>query len=401
MNGFFDDGLEDHAELIWSYCKVFARLDGQSSVNPRGAEGSELDKIMAAKLLELHDETMTYEDRKAALQEIDVNNDGLMSFVEYLIWKFGKGVDETVNAKQGKSQEIAACQAVIDRALAMLPEIEAKLEAQRAAQREVDAALAEVRAAKAEAEAALVVLQAAEAELQAAVDKLAAARAELQAAVDELARQEQAKLDEIARLEQLQADPTVGIVKRGMASNKLLALKDEDPLPLRKAKITQEAALRAVQKRERAAAAAQAEAAAKTAEHQAKVTELEKKEAELEARRAELATAIAELEASYTEMEKRMHEAHAALEELKQSRCGLGAVWWMERELYEADESLPRSKQKYDHSRPFVMSDQPATDGKAAGRRNRKSWIGGDIDVLAMQKPVAPAPEIVVKAVSG
>merc|ERR1712146_747882 len=128
---------------------------------------------------------------------------------------------------------------------------------------------------------------------------------------------------------------------------------NEDPLPLRKAKITQEASLRAVQKRERAAAKKHGDAAAKTTKTRSKFDELQTKQVGLEERQAVLATAVNELEASYAEMSRRMVEAQEAIEELKKQMCGLGAVWWMERELYEADESLPRSKQKYDHSKPF------------------------------------------------
>ena len=39
---------------------------------------------------------------------------------------------------------------------------------------------------------------------------------------------------------------TLGTVRRGRSANELEQLKGEDPLPLRKAKITQEAALRKV-----------------------------------------------------------------------------------------------------------------------------------------------------------
>eukprot|EP00034_Subulatomonas_tetraspora_P000052 GABW01000070.1.p1 GENE.GABW01000070.1~~GABW01000070.1.p1 ORF type:complete len:55 (-),score=12.36 GABW01000070.1:83-247(-) len=42
----------------------------------------------------------------------------------------------------------------------------------------------------------------------------------------------------------------LGVVKRNRAANELAQLKDEDPLPLRKAKITQGAALRRVREGE-------------------------------------------------------------------------------------------------------------------------------------------------------
>lgn len=42
----------------------------------------------------------------------------------------------------------------------------------------------------------------------------------------------------MARLRATVADPAAGVVKRGRAANNLNGLENEDPLPLRKAKIT-------------------------------------------------------------------------------------------------------------------------------------------------------------------
>ena len=66
---------------------------------------------------------------------------------------------------------------------------------------------------------------------------------------------------------------------------------------------------------------------------QARAAELEAKEKDLELKKQALAKAIAELEASYEELNSKMAEAHAALKELKTGEAGLGAVWWMERQL--------------------------------------------------------------------
>ena len=52
-------------------------------------------------------------------------------------------------------------------------------------------------------------------------------------------------------------------MKQAKAKNELAQLKGEDPLPLRRAKITQEAALRKVQKQRKVAEDAEVEAAAK------------------------------------------------------------------------------------------------------------------------------------------
>ena len=298
---------------------------------------------------------MTAKDRKTALREIDVNNDGKMALVEYLLYRFGMSVEQVTNAKQGHAQELAACQRIIDEAMAMLPEVQANLAAQRAAQLENAAAVAAVREAKLAAAAALAAQSVAEAELRAALESASAARSELAKAAAALAAQEQALLGEMARLRATIADAGAGVVSRGRAANNLSGLENEDPLPLRKAKITAEAALRKLQKREAAAAKRADKAAEQTAKCEAKVAELADREAEGERKAGVLAAAVAELELSYADLSAKMNEAYAAIEDLKLQKCGLGAIWWMERELYEADKSLPQSRQKYDHSKPLVF----------------------------------------------
>jgi hypothetical protein len=51
-----------------------------------------------------------------------------------------------------------------------------------------------------------------------------------------------------------------------------------------------------------------------------------------------------------------MAEATAVIEELKgRGTSGMGALWWMERSLFEADEKLPQNKQKYVQMYHFVL----------------------------------------------
>lgn len=373
LNGFWAE-LQGEAEVIWGNVELFAALDLKSS-SPRGADGCHLDQVLAAKFLEESDQTMTARERKAAIREIDVNNDGQMACVEYLLYTYTRAIqsaEAVVAAKQGQAQEVAACQAIIDRVTAMLPEVEAKLAGQRAAKAEVIAALTAVKTAQAEAKAALAEQERTEAELTAAAKVAELAKEELAKAVAALEAEEAALAAELARLELLAVDQTVGPVKRGMAANKLAALKDEDPLPLRRAKLTAEAALRKVQKKEALAKAAAAEAAEATLRCKAKCDELAQKEAELEARKLALEEAVRALEQSYAELSARMSDAQAALEDLKKGTNGLGAVWWMERELYRADEALPRAKQKYDHSKPLQFAPSPDAGAQPAAAASMK-----------------------------
>lgn len=80
---------------------------------------------------------------------------------------------------------------------------------------------------------------------------------------------------------------------------------NQDPLPLRKAKITLEAA---VKKADKAAIAA---------------------------------------EAAVEEARVKFDEAQAYLEKVKKGGSPKGALWWMERELLEARAYLPKSKGGY------------------------------------------------------
>lgn len=95
----------------------------------------------------------------------------------------------------------------------------------------------------------------------------------------------------------------------------------EDPLPLRKAKITQEAAVKKAERATAAAAAARQEAVEATKRSAAAKEESVKAKAAAEAKVA---------------------EAEAFLQEVK-SKPGAaeGAIWWIERELHEAKAYKP------------------------------------------------------------
>jgi len=174
-------------------------------------------------------------------------------------------------------------------------------------------------------------------------------------------------------LESKANDQTVTVVVRSKAANELAQLKNEDPLPLRKAKITQEAALRKVEKERKRAeeAARKSEQERERAEKAARNAEDERQKAESDARKAEEERAIAETAAQLAEQEsrkaeeatqaleeqkrrveeavkdteKKAQEAFEYLQKVKSSSVPRGSVWWMERELKEAQKYLPKRKQ--------------------------------------------------------
>eukprot|EP00008_Paramoeba_atlantica_P003144 CAMPEP_0201491548 /NCGR_PEP_ID=MMETSP0151_2-20130828/30239_1 /ASSEMBLY_ACC=CAM_ASM_000257 /TAXON_ID=200890 /ORGANISM="Paramoeba atlantica, Strain 621/1 / CCAP 1560/9" /LENGTH=233 /DNA_ID=CAMNT_0047877955 /DNA_START=196 /DNA_END=897 /DNA_ORIENTATION=+ len=223
----------------------FVELENKSP-NSKGVEGCELDQFWSAKFLEDFDEALSSLDRKAALRTIDVNSNGRMALIEYSLWKYKKGVDETLNSPQGGGT----------------PED-----------------------AKALADA------------QKELAKLNTLLAELQVAQEEQKAQEDAYSKKVRELETLSNDPAGGIKARKAAAE-LAQLKAEDPLPLRKAKITTDAAVRKVLRQ------------------------------------------LAATQKMIDELKKR-------------GGVAAGVLWYMQREMFEADSRLPKAKMKFDHGKPF------------------------------------------------
>jgi DNA repair exonuclease SbcCD ATPase subunit len=174
-------------------------------------------------------------------------------------------------------------------------------------------------------------------EAHAREEELRAAKQEVEAALAELKAQEDAFNSRTAELQRLSEEGS--IVQKNKAKNELAQHLSSDPLPLRKAKITQEAA---VKKAERAAQAAR-EATERASSARA-AAQSARREAEAARQRAEEAKAAAE--AALEEAKQRLAEAEAYLEEVKNT-LPLGGSWWMERELHERRAYLPASKGGY------------------------------------------------------
>jgi chromosome segregation ATPase len=264
-------------------CQDFTKLD-----EAKGADGNELNEFDSHRLLERFDETLTVIKMREALRVIDVDANGKMSLLEYLLWRYKKSVTQVENAPQGDNQ--------------------AQVEA---AQRKFD----ELSKASAETAAALEAQKREEAELKVAEVELAAADKELKA-------QQEAYDTKIRTLEAASTDSTKGVVSRNKAANELSQVRAEDPLPLRKAKITNEAAIRRVQKQKPIVAAA------------------------IEATQAKL-----------VELEKALDQAAEELEVVKSAGgSAQGNIYWMERTMFEADALLPTARMKYDHKKPFSFT---------------------------------------------
>lgn len=288
LNGFWVHGAEAEAENIWKYTNKFIDLDEK-----KRKEGFELDEFQAHRFLEAFGETMTVVAMRQALKAMDFDSNGRLALLEFLIFKYEKSVHDLVNNPQGGA------------------EVQKEIELAAEKLNSVQTALVEVQKQLAEQQVKLEAQQAAEEEVR-------KCEAELRAALDELKAQEDAYHGQIAILEAKSQDSNLGVVSRNKASAELAQLKAEDPLPLRRAKITQEAAVRKVEKQRKAAEAVTAQAEAQTRV----------------------------VEAAVAETEARVKEAEEFLQAVKlKGGVAHGAIWWMERELKEAQKYLPKRKQ--------------------------------------------------------
>jgi len=296
LNGFWEQH-QNEAENIWKFAQKFIELDQKKG------QGNDLDEFYSHKFLESLGETLTVMALRERLRQIDVDNNNRMALIEYLMFKYSKSVEQVVNAPQSDNkEELELAQRKVDAAQKAFAEMQSRLEEQKQALESQKKA--EEGARKAEALAK-------------------EAENENKAALAELHKQEEDYKNRIAALEKASQEGTV--VQKNKAANELAQLKGEDPLPLRKAKITQESAVRKAEKTRKEAEQATAQAKARTLE------------AEEKTRQVELAV---------QESNKRVQEALDFLDEVKaKGGSSAGAIWFMQRELKEAQKYLPKSKQ--------------------------------------------------------
>jgi len=294
-----EKGFEEFPERVWKFWQRFLDIDKTQweEVHKKlwktgWTEGNSLDEFFSHKFLESLDKTLTAIAFRNEFRKIDVNFDKRMALVEFLIFEFKRGVNEMMKRPQGDNQEeIMAAQAALEAVQKALADLQIKLEAQKAALE-----------AQREAE-----------------EKVKKAEAELKIAVDDLHRQEQDYKNQVDSLHAKAHDDKVGAVARNKAANELAQLKEKDPLPLRKAKITQEAALRAVQVQRKAAEEATAQC---------------EKEKQL-------------VEQAVEDANKKLAKAQDTLDEVsRKGGGGQGSLWFIQREIDEAKSYLPGGKKR-------------------------------------------------------
>jgi len=339
LNGFWDE-LQGEAEGIYKFWQKFCELDIQNK-----KEGHDLDEFYSHKFLETLGETLTVIALRERLRQIDLDNNNRMSLLEYLVFRYKKTVEQVVNSPQGDNkEELAEATALLESAQNALEQLQRRLEEQKRALAAQKKAEEEAAAAKSSAERVEAELSEAERQLREKESLVRKAEEENKAALDELHKQEQDYQNKIAALEKATQEGTV--VQKNKAANELAQLKGEDPLPLRKAKITQESAVRKAEKARKEAEQATAEAKAKTDEAKAKRLEAERTLQASKRARMEAEEVARQVEADTLDAQKKFQEAQDYLEEVKK-KGGVcyGDLWWIDREIKEAKKYLPKSKQ--------------------------------------------------------
>jgi len=330
LNCFWVDFAEREAETLWQYVLKSNELDLEHHEN-----GSALDEMRAHVFLEKFDETLTVRDMRDKLRSTGAIGQNerpkTVPLTHYLLYKYNadwrKLIDE---GRQGGNKEEMA------KAERLLAEVQAAFRESEARASEARIALLEAQKTESAAVTRENEAKAREAEAREAEAPFKAAQEEVVSALAEVHAQEAAYNGKIADCERRSTEG--GVVQQNKAKAELAQLKAEDPLPLRKAKITLEAA-------EKRAAKARApfEAATKVAETARQQASQAREAASRAAHASEQAKNAAD--AALNEAARQLQEAQDYLEEVKSKPgASYGSLWWIDRELFEQRKYLPTSK---------------------------------------------------------
>jgi DNA repair exonuclease SbcCD ATPase subunit len=304
LNAYWDKHEAD-AEKLWSFVAKFSQLDLDKK-----AEGNGLDELNAHRFLESYGETKTVKELRDSLRETGAlgpnERPKAVPLIHYLLFRYRPTTDwhYLVNASQGDNKaEIEEAMRMLEEVLRLFQESERKAQEAAAALKEAEAQEANAKAREAEAQRA---------------------QEELTAALAELKSQEDAFNSKTDSLRTKSEDESVSVVGRNKAKNELAQHLSSDPLPLRKAKITQEAAVKKAEKATAAAADARVKA---------------------QAARKSSADAKAAAEDALQQARQQVQKAEDYLNEVKRKPGqAQGALWWIQRGLDDAKSFLPERK---------------------------------------------------------
>merc|ERR1712037_985939 len=169
---------------------------------------------------------------------------------------------------------------------------------------------------------------------------------EVRAGLALIKKEEAKKAAKILKFKKIYEDPSTSTVKKGKAFQQMKKVEGEDPLPLRKAKLEQQAKVRKAKKASRIAG-----------------------------KRAKKATAAAEAAAAaLKQAEAAFEQASETVQKLASSLggAGEGTLWWMDRELEEAAQYLPKSKQRALRKKMAAAKKSFAGGGGGAKKKKKK-----------------------------
>jgi len=371
LNCFWEQ-LSAEAEELWSFVHLCNELDLE-----KHADGNGLDEMKAHVFLERKQDTHTVRELRERLRSTGAIGESerpkLVPLAHYLLFRYNVNWHTLVDeSRQGSNkEELEKAERLLAEVQSAFQESERKASeariahnqaqaADRAAKASHEEAIAREASAKASFQEAKVKEEKAIADAKASKEKEAesiVAQQELESALAEVQAQEHAYNEKKADLERKSEEG--GIVSRNKAKAELAQHLAEDPLPLRRAKITAEAALKKAERATEAAVAAR-----HSAEQSAAASSKAREAADRDAKAASEARVIAERDAHAAAKAaadaaaasaaaddavdaalERLREAEVYLTEVK-SKPGqaFGALWWIDRELYEQRKFIPVSK---------------------------------------------------------
>lgn len=431
LNAFWKTGVAfgenlQEAETVWMVLHEYIKLD------PRGAHGNELNEFNAHRLLEKVDKALTVVEMREVLREIDIDFNKSMSLTEFLVYKYRMDWKELVHAPQGgvDEEKLALAQQKVDEANEDIQisetraqeakisekecvhlEMQAKQEEKDALDAENEAIEAEKTAVQSEQEAKAAQESAVATEAEAFREETLAKEAEQKAikceeeqqaveiqvkeALSHLEKEEASFKMTLDKLEKASVDETKGIVSRNKAKAELAQIKSADPMPLQRAKISQEAVVRKQNRATKSAAAAKiASQTARTHSEESRKLAVSSREnadqaschATSRRRNAEEQSNIAkkareQASNSREQAEKGRHEAEKFRESAEQalaqsvtsfqeatrflnkvkkecSTVGKGKIWYMERDLEEAKKYMSKKQLARLKAAPPLAEDQ-------------------------------------------
>lgn len=112
LNAFWSVGADQDAEEVWKICEGFIKTDHQF-----GKQGKELNEVLAHHYLQQTGKTMTALELRAELRKIDLDANGEMALLEYILFKFNRPLKECIHNPQGgeaNAAEVAAATAQLE-----------------------------------------------------------------------------------------------------------------------------------------------------------------------------------------------------------------------------------------------------------------------------------------------